>query len=251
MDADTGERLRPLDLAELLALDIKPRGMLLDPIIPEKALAMIYALRGTGKTLAALGIACAVASGGKFLTWQAPAPRRVLLVDGEMPAACLRERLARMIGATPPAPARLSVLAGDLIAGGVGNLASPTVQAELERSLAGVDLLILDNLASLTAALREDSDGWMPIQDGSSACGGAGYPCLSCITPAAAASSVAPAGARTCSIPRSASCVPPITCRAKARASKSISRSAAACWPKRPSRSRRGSCRAARRQRGW
>jgi hypothetical protein len=43
-------RLSAMSLAELFALDIKPRGMVLDPIIPEKSLAMLYATRGTGKT---------------------------------------------------------------------------------------------------------------------------------------------------------------------------------------------------------
>jgi hypothetical protein len=40
-------------------LDIKPRGMVLEPIIPEKGLVMLYAARGTGKTYVALGIAYA------------------------------------------------------------------------------------------------------------------------------------------------------------------------------------------------
>jgi putative DNA primase/helicase len=40
------------------------------------------------------------------------------------------------------------------------------VQAELDRWLDGVELLILDNLSSLTAGLREnDSDAWSPIQE--------------------------------------------------------------------------------------
>jgi len=52
-------RLSAMTLAELFALDIKPRGMVLDPIIPEKGLAMLYATRGTGKTHVALGIAIA------------------------------------------------------------------------------------------------------------------------------------------------------------------------------------------------
>jgi hypothetical protein len=49
-------RLCPLDLAELFALDIKPRGMVLEPIIPEEGLVMLYATRGTGKTHVALGV---------------------------------------------------------------------------------------------------------------------------------------------------------------------------------------------------
>src|SRR5436190_2002368 len=94
-----GQRLCPLNLKQLLALDIKPRGMVLDPIIPDKGLVMLYATRGTGKTHVALGIAHAVATGSTFLRWQAPRPRRVLLIAGEMPASALRERLQQLAGA--------------------------------------------------------------------------------------------------------------------------------------------------------
>jgi putative DNA primase/helicase len=163
-------RLRPLTLAELFALTIKPREMILDPIIPEKGLAMLYAVRGTGKTHVALGICFAVATGTNFLKWSAPKPRRVLLVDGEMPAAALQERLASIVASTPniePDPENIRILAGDLIEqGGIGNLASVEVQAELEPWLDGVDLLVIDNLSSLTAVIRDnDAESWGPIQE--------------------------------------------------------------------------------------
>jgi len=59
--APPSTRLRPLNLESFLSLAIKPREMILNPIIPEKGLAMLYASRGTGKTHVALGIAYAVA----------------------------------------------------------------------------------------------------------------------------------------------------------------------------------------------
>jgi putative DNA primase/helicase len=161
-----GHRLRPLDLAELFTLDIKPRGMVLEPIIPEKGLVMLYAARGTGKTHVALGVAYAVATGSTFLKWRAPRARRVLVVDGEMPASELRERLQWINGGATPIPRTLRILPVDMIERGLGTIACPEVQAELDPWLAGVELLVLDNLSSLTAALREnDSDSWSPIQD--------------------------------------------------------------------------------------
>lgn len=167
-DWEVLSRLRPLTVADFLSKNIKPREMILDPIIPEKGTAMLYAARGTGKTHIALGIAYAVAAGTKFLRWEAPKPRRVLLVDGEMPAAALQERIASIItGAThEPAPGFLKILAGDLIEeGGVGNLASPAVQGELDPHLDDVDLIILDNLSSLTAVVRDnDAESWNEVQ---------------------------------------------------------------------------------------
>jgi putative DNA primase/helicase len=164
------ERLRPRNLEEFLALPIKPREMILDPIIPEKGLAMLYAPRGIGKTHVALGIVFAAAAGSKFLKWTAPKTRRVLLIDGEMPAATLQERLANIVAGAPTVeldPANVRILAADLLElGGIGNLASSDLQAELDPWLNGVDLLVLDNLSSLTAVIRDnDAESWGPIQE--------------------------------------------------------------------------------------
>jgi putative DNA primase/helicase len=165
---DSPPRLQKLTLGEFFKLDIKPRGMVLDPIIPEKGLAMIYASRGTGKTFFALGIAYACATGGKFLKWTAPKARRVLLIDGEMPAAALQERLAQIVKSeeTEPDDKMLEILCGDLLEErGIGNLADPKVQTELDPLLDGVELLILDNLSSLTVVVRDnDAESWGPIQ---------------------------------------------------------------------------------------
>jgi hypothetical protein len=163
-------RLSPLDLKQFLQLSVKRREMILGPILPEKGLAMLYAGRGTGKTLVALGIAFAVASGRTFLKWTAPKARRVLLIDGEMPAATLQERLANIVASAPDInldPDNLKILAADLIeTGGIGNLASRDVQSELDQWLDGVDLLILDNLSCLTAVVRDnDAESWGPIQE--------------------------------------------------------------------------------------
>jgi putative DNA primase/helicase len=163
-------RLQPYTVTEFLGLNIKPREMVLDPIVPEKGLVMLYAARGTGKTHFALSVAYAVATGTKFLRWSAPKARRVLLIDGEMPASALQERIAGVVAGVENAeatPEALQIIPGDLIEeGGIGNLASPEAQAELDRWLAGVDLLILDNLSSLTAVIRDnDAESWSPVQD--------------------------------------------------------------------------------------
>jgi 5S rRNA maturation endonuclease (ribonuclease M5) len=162
-------KLKPFNLSEFLSLKIPAREMLLAPIIASKGLVMIYATRGTGKTHVADSIGYAVAAGTKFLKWQAPKPRRVLLVDGEMPASELQERLKTIEAAAEvkAVEGKFQIIPGDLIeAGGVGNLASPEVQKHLEPYLEGIELLILDNLSSLTAVIRDnDPESWTPIQD--------------------------------------------------------------------------------------
>src|SRR5579862_6747439 len=85
---------------ELIATDIPPRDLLLDPLISTQTLALLYGPRGLGKTFVALGIAWAAASGGSFLGWQASRPMRVVYLDGEMAATEMRDRLA-LFGPVP------------------------------------------------------------------------------------------------------------------------------------------------------
>jgi len=163
-------RLRSVTAAELLTMSLPPRACALEPVIPLPGLAMIYAPRGAGKTFVALSIGHAVASGGTVLKWRAPAPRRVLYVDGEMPAAQLQERLARLIrGASthPPEADFLRFLAADLAAEGLPSIARPETQRALEAELAATkaEVVILDNLSTLAAGLREnEADDWGDLQ---------------------------------------------------------------------------------------
>src|SRR5947209_6085240 len=98
-----------LTAAELMAAEIAPRADLLAPLLSSDTIALVWGPAGVGKSFFALGIAWAVASGGSFLGWQAPRPRRVLYVDGELGVAGLRDRLA-LFG---PVPDRLSILPHD------------------------------------------------------------------------------------------------------------------------------------------
>jgi putative DNA primase/helicase len=59
-----------------------------------------------------------------------------------------------------------AILSADLIDLGIGNVASPEVQAKLDPLLDGVELLVLDNLSSLTSVIRDnDAESWSPIQE--------------------------------------------------------------------------------------
>jgi len=121
-----------------------------------------------GKTFVAMSIAHAVASGGSALRWHAPEPRRVLYVDGEMPASMLQERLRRIVDGAehqPPADDYLQVLSADLREVGLPNLADEAGQAAIELAAASADLVILDNLSSLARGMREnEADDWGNFQ---------------------------------------------------------------------------------------
>jgi putative DNA primase/helicase len=160
--------LRPYNLAQLLALDVKPRVQLLAPLVPEKGLAMLYAQRGVGKTHMALGMGYAVAAGGTFLRWKAPAPRKVLLLDGEMPLIVLQERLSSIVAGSDAEalPENFLILAADAFENGLPNLAAAAGQAAIEPLLDGVALLVVDNISTLASNGKDnDAESWSPIQE--------------------------------------------------------------------------------------
>jgi hypothetical protein len=148
---------------ELLEKVIPPREMLLSPVIPSQSLSMLYAKRGIGKTFLGLGIAHSVASGTSFLRWEAPAPRRVLYVDGELPGRLLQDRYRIVAGGAPSS--NLRFISPDFQDGIIPDLASREGQALIEAHLDGVSLVILDNLSCLVRGVKEnEGEGWLPIQ---------------------------------------------------------------------------------------
>src|SRR6516164_3920901 len=158
--------LQALGINDFLNLDIPPREMLLAPILPERSLAMLYAPRGLGKSWLALSIGLATATGASLLRWSAPRPRKVLYVDGEMPLVSLQERLKAIsvgFGRDIPNDA-FRILAADQVEGGI-NLSTEEGQRLLDPLLDDVDLLILDNLSTLTSQSESASDAWVPMQN--------------------------------------------------------------------------------------
>ena len=148
------------------------REMLLAPWLPAQGLTMLFSKRGVGKTHVALGIAHAVATGGRFLNWSAPAAHPVLYLDGEMPARTMQERIAAIVaGQGPdapdvPEPDYFRLVTPDLQPDWLPDLASPEGQAALEPHLEGVKLLILDSLSTLCrSGVENEAESWGPVQE--------------------------------------------------------------------------------------
>ena len=177
---------------------------MLGPIIPEKGLVLIYSPRGMGKTRLATGIGLAVSTGTSFLKWNAPKARRVLLIDGEMPAAALQELLNAVVGSTKPAPRMFQVLAADLLEdAGIGNFADPKVQQEINQLVEErqTEVLILDNLSSLTATLRDNEESsWQSMSFGCWPYAVVGFPWSCFTTPVRPGISVAHQRGKTSSV---------------------------------------------------
>lgn len=159
--------LKSIGLADFLSLEFPPRENVLHPILARQSLAMVHAYRGTGKTHLTLGIGYAVASGGYFLKWHAPKPRGVLILDGEMPAVVLQERLARIVAtADNELQAPLNIITPDLQPFGMPDLASLEGQEKIDRHVTDdIELIIVDNLSTLVKTGKEnEGDSWAPVQ---------------------------------------------------------------------------------------
>jgi hypothetical protein len=170
MEAEQQEQraLRVVNVAEFLALTLPSRECILDPPIPRQGIVFVHAWRGVGKTFFSLSAAAAVATGGSFLKWNAPIPRRVLYIDGEMPGAVMQERLARIFaaGAPPPEPDYLRLLTPDLQDGNMPDLSTPVGQRRIEHVLDGTELVFVDNLSTLCrTGIENDAESWLAVQE--------------------------------------------------------------------------------------
>jgi hypothetical protein len=163
-----GDPVTTLDVGEFLAHEFPPREIMFAPWLPSQGIAMIHAERGIGKTHVALGTAWAIHVGAGFLRWTAPQPRRVLLLDGEMPAVVLKERLARIaeVSEYPAQRANLKIAAADLTRDGLPDLSDPAAQRLYSKVVEDADLVIVDNVSTLCRVMKEnDADSWTPVQN--------------------------------------------------------------------------------------
>ena len=161
-------KLRAADLHELAAMKFKPRQPLLSPWLNSQDLCMLFAARGIGKTHFALAASFAVATGGKFLSWEADQPRKVLYLDGELPGTVMQQRLLTHLPQKEPEPGYFRVFTPDLLsmddimpdlATGEGQEA---INAMIESDTA---LIVLDNLSAWARGSRSENDAesWLPL----------------------------------------------------------------------------------------
>lgn len=167
--APASPALRCVNIVDFMKMDIRPPEMLIDPILRSQGLTMIHAARGTGKTFISLSLAYGLAAGESLLgRWEVARPVKTLFIDGEMPSSTLQERLGmiiRGVGKPVPSPDCLKILTPDLQPGPMPNIANADGQAAIEPFLEGMEVVILDNLATLARHGRSnDEESWAPVQ---------------------------------------------------------------------------------------
>lgn len=161
-------KLIAISLENLLCRELPPRSMILSPFLVSQGLVMLYAKRGVGKTHIALGIAHAVASGGSFLKWHAPEPKRVLYIDGEMPAYSLQERLRKIVSDESQKAKQdfLQFITPDLQDDIIPDLSTKEGRLAIEPFVVDCDLVIIDNISSLFRSSAEnEAESWQPVQE--------------------------------------------------------------------------------------
>lgn len=164
-------QLNILDLVDFLAKKLPPREEILAPWLMTQSLNMIHGWRGTGKTHVSLGISFAVASGGNFLNWKAEKPYKVLLIDGEMAAPSLQERLSAIMKASKEKPAKgyLTIITPDLQEGAMPDLASFDGQDVINVAIEKCDakLIVVDNLSCLVRGTgrENDAESWNSVSE--------------------------------------------------------------------------------------
>jgi KaiC/GvpD/RAD55 family RecA-like ATPase len=161
--------IRPLTAAEFLRLELPPRQKIVAPWLPEKGLAMIYSPRGVGKTLLGMTSAYAIAAGADFLGFKTGKARKVVYIDGEMPAEAMQERLAAIVqgfAAQPPADDYFRILSADLTEFGLPDLATPEGQKLIDAHIGDANVIFVDNISTLVRSGKEnEAEGWLPVQN--------------------------------------------------------------------------------------
>ncbi len=160
---------RPVDFAELLALNLPERKYVIYPILPERGIGMVYSWRGCGKTFFTMEIGFCVAAGvPDCFTWSIPQQRYVLYVDGEMDSTELQLRARQIaLGHEMALPAKdfLRYITPDLEEH-KPEILTPDGRRRIEDQLRGGELVIFDNLSTLipTGDERETED-WAIVQE--------------------------------------------------------------------------------------
>ncbi len=139
------------------------------PIVTEGSLSLVYAKRGIGKSFLVLKIAHAIATASHFLKWTGSAGAKVLYIDGEMGYRALQHRILA-IDEGAPISARgdsMKFLSYESMGPSGWNLSDPTHQQLYEQAFQGFEVIVLDNLLSLTAPRDkwdDDVKQWQRIQ---------------------------------------------------------------------------------------
>jgi len=159
-------------LGQMLEINFPVDIALLGAMILVKSIGMIAGLRGGGKSWLAMLIAYAIAGGKSLQPWGVGAGVPVVILDGEMRIASLKERLALIHGFNTDQESRttaeknLHIISRDCMSVEIGSIDTIQGQKQIDALIpAGVLFIVVDNLSAWTSGGREDSNSWSLIKN--------------------------------------------------------------------------------------
>jgi len=162
--------LTGVPLNEFLSMEIPPSQFILAPWLTTNSLNMLHAKRGVGKSHVGLAIAYAVATGTGFLKWNAPLPRKVVYIDGEMSAHTVQSRMKAISNSNPKDQTLLSnlrIFTPDLHEGPIPDLSQRSWHLSVREFISNAELVIVDNLSCLarSGGSENESESWSALAD--------------------------------------------------------------------------------------
>ena len=162
------KKLHLIDGQDLLTMNTSPLEWVIEPILPTQGLGMLYAWRGCGKTYLMLELCYAICVGEeKCFLWKIPRPRRVVYIDGELPANALQLRWQNILrGHGHHIPEKGSIgFVNRTVDKRAPNIATAEGQHLVEEHLQEGTFLVLDNISALCRTAKEDEEGWASTQE--------------------------------------------------------------------------------------
>ena len=139
------------------------------PMLWAESITELFAWRGTGKTMFSLGLGLHIAAGKDMPGLTITKPRKVLYVEGELPASQLTARYNQMSAGLDIPDDGFTMIAKSMqsrergqspvtIKTETGRLA---IEAEIEKT--GAEVLFIDSIASLAQINTNNEEQWLPI----------------------------------------------------------------------------------------
>jgi hypothetical protein len=149
-----------------LTRELPERDYLLGSTICSTSRWLIFGDTGVGKTLVAMAIAGAIASGQPFLNWGGRHPARVMYLDGELPAETFKERMEMLAKSWGDDIAFFGysreVLSNDDMPPLNGEAGQKWLMAEI--AAVKPDIVFFDSIMCLLVGSMSEEEAWAPMK---------------------------------------------------------------------------------------
>jgi hypothetical protein len=154
--------LPPLTLDDWRNRDLPPPDFIMGHWLTTTSRVLLTAATGLGKTNFGLALGMRAAAGQDFLHWQGHRKIRGLYIDGEMSRRLLKQRVLDEEERVGASPATFFALSHEDIEGfkPLNTIEGQTWMDALIKKIGGVDLVIVDNIMSLTVGDMKDPEPW-------------------------------------------------------------------------------------------